>query len=98
MERLAQLTGPGSPFREEWWLLRRTRVVAHAKVLHVDRVVQVFRSFADADEADDQFYAELTPEDRLAMLLELIERHRSALGEAANRFERVHRVVELSQR
>jgi hypothetical protein len=32
------------------------------------------------------------------MLLELIERHRSALGEAANRFERVHCVVELSQR
>ena len=62
----------------------------------MDRVVHVFRNFDDADEADDQFYADLTPEDRLAMLLELVERHRSALGEAASRFERVHRIVELS--
>lgn len=58
----------------------------------------MFGSFEAADLADDQFYAELAPEDRLEMLLELIERHRSALGEAANRFERVHCVVELSQR
>jgi hypothetical protein len=57
----------------------------------------MFRSFEDANQADDQFYAELSPEDRLEMLLELIERHRSALGEAANRFERVHQFVELSQ-
>ena len=61
----------------------------------MDRVAQIFRSFEDADQADDQFYAELAPEERLAMLLELIERQRSALGEAANRFERVHQVVEL---
>lgn len=63
----------------------------------MDRVVQIFHSFEDADQADDQFYAELAPEDRLAMLLELIERQRSALGESAGRFERVHHVVELSQ-
>ena len=62
----------------------------------MDRVAQIFRSFEDADQADDQFYAELAPEERLAMLLELIERQRSALGEVANRFERVHQVVELS--
>jgi hypothetical protein len=63
----------------------------------MDRVVQTFRSFEDADRADDQFYAELTPEERLDILLELVERHRSALGEAADRFERVHRIVELSR-
>ena len=56
----------------------------------------MFRNFEDADEADDQFYADLTPEERLDMLLELVERHRSALGEAASRLERVYRVVELS--
>jgi WSTF, HB1, Itc1p, MBD9 motif 1 len=44
-----------------------------------------------------QFYADLTPEERLDILLELVERHRSALGEAASRFERVHCIVELSQ-
>lgn len=62
------------------------------------RVVQVFGSFEDADAADDQFYADLTPEERLDILLELVERHRSALGEAASRFERVHRIVDLAQR
>jgi len=61
------------------------------------RVARIFRSFEDADAADDQFYASLAPEERLDILLELVERHRSTLGEAANRFERVHRIVELSQ-
>jgi hypothetical protein len=51
----------------------------------------------DAEQADDEFYASLTPEERLDILLELVERHRSGLGEAASRFERVHRIVELSQ-
>jgi hypothetical protein len=58
----------------------------------------MFRSFEDADTADDQFYAGLTPEERLDIVLELVERHRSALGETASRLERVHRIVELSQR
>jgi hypothetical protein len=56
-----------------------------------------FGVFEDADRADDQFYADLKPEERLEMLLELIERHRSDFGEAASRFERVVRVVELSR-
>jgi hypothetical protein len=63
----------------------------------MDRVARVFDSFEAADRADDQFYAELTPQQRLDILLELSERHRGALGEAANRFERVHRIVELSK-
>jgi hypothetical protein len=63
----------------------------------VERVAQVLRTFEDAERADDQFYADLTPEARLDILLELVERQRSALGEAAERFERVHRIVELSQ-
>ena len=75
----------------------RRAVAGHARVDRVERVVQMFRSFEDADEADDQFYDGLTPEARLEMLLELVERHRSTLGEAANRFERVHRIVELSR-
>lgn len=58
----------------------------------------MFRSFDDADQADDEFYAELTPNERLDILLELVERHRSALGKAASRLERVHRIVELTQR
>jgi hypothetical protein len=64
----------------------------------VERVVQLFRRFEDADSADDRFYASLTQQERLDMLLELVERHRSALGEAAERFERVHCIAELSTR
>ena len=61
------------------------------------RVARVYRSFEDADRADDQHYANLTPAERLEILLELIESYRSSLGEAADRFERVHRIVELSR-
>ena len=64
----------------------------------VERVARVFRSFEAAEQADDEFYAHLKPEARLELLLELIERHRRSLGEAASRFERVHSVVELSRR
>jgi hypothetical protein len=63
----------------------------------MDRVAQVFDSFDKADRADDEYYAGLTPEERLDILLEMIERYRSSLGAAAERFERVHRIVELSR-
>ena len=63
----------------------------------MERDFQIFGSFEDAETADDQFYAGLTPEERLEILLELVERHRSARGEASSRLERVHRIVELSQ-
>jgi hypothetical protein len=62
----------------------------------VDRVAKVLKGFEQADEADDEFYAHITPQERLDILLELIERYRSDLGEAASRLERVHRVTELS--
>jgi hypothetical protein len=63
----------------------------------MDRVAQVFDSFEEAERADDEYYASLTPEERVDILLEMIERYRSSLGEAAERFERVHRIVELSR-
>jgi hypothetical protein len=63
----------------------------------MERVVRVFSSFDEAEQPDAAFYANLTPQERLDVLLELIERHRSALGPSAQRFERVHRVVELSR-
>jgi hypothetical protein len=63
----------------------------------MERVAQVFRSFEEAEQADDEYYASLTPEERLDILLTMIERHRSSLGEPAERFERVYRVVELAR-
>ena len=63
----------------------------------MDRGARVFRSFDEADRADEEYYANLSAEERLDVLLEIIERYRSSLGEAADRFERVHRVVELAR-
>jgi len=62
----------------------------------MDRVAQLFATFDEAERADDGFYAHLAPEERLDLLLELVERYRGDLGETANRFERVHRITELS--
>jgi hypothetical protein len=63
----------------------------------VDKVAKVFHSFEDADRADEAYYANLTPQERLDILLDLIEQHRRSLGETDQRLERVYRVTELSQ-
>jgi len=61
------------------------------------RFIGVFNSHEEADRAERAYYASLTPQERLEILLELIAAHRESLGEAAQGFERVHRVIELSQ-
>ena len=59
--------------------------------------LQVFHSFEDADQADEAYYAGLTPAERVDILLDLVASYRETFGEAAERFERVCRVVELSR-
>ena len=61
-------------------------------------VLRVFSSFREAEQADRAFYASLSPQERLDLLLDLVARQRESMGEAAQRLERVYRVVELSQR
>ena len=61
-------------------------------------VLRVFSSFREAEQADRAFYASLSPQERLDLLLDLVARQREAMGEAAQRLERVYRVVELSRR
>lgn len=61
------------------------------------RDLQVFDSHADAERADTLYYASLTPQERVDLLLDLIAAHREAMGEASERFERVCRVTELSE-
>ena len=38
----------------------------------MEKVIQVFRSFEDADEADEAYYAGLTPRERVDILLDII--------------------------
>ena len=63
----------------------------------MERTIRHFKSFAEAEEQEHAEYAALSPGERLDILLELIARYRESLGEAAEGFERVHRVVELSE-
>lgn len=66
--------------------------------VRMERRIEVFEGAEAADEADSAYYASLTPRERVDMLLELVERHRESLGEAAARFERVCRVAQLGER
>jgi hypothetical protein len=40
----------------------------------VERTIRVFRSFAEADQAEIDFYHSLTPQQRLEILFELVAR------------------------
>jgi hypothetical protein len=61
----------------------------------VEKVIRVFHSFEEADDADARFYADLSPEDRLKILIELRDRrHPDA---AQQRLARVYRVTKLEQ-
>lgn len=54
-----------------------------------------FRSFDEAEQADADYYASLTPEERVDLLLELVAAHQRASGEDGRPMERVCRVVRL---
>jgi hypothetical protein len=62
----------------------------------VEPVVQRFDNHADSAAADREYYRNLTPNQRLAILFELIQRYREDHG-CSERLERVYRIVELSQ-
>ncbi len=64
----------------------------------MEKVVAVFNSFEEAEQAEDAYYASLSPSERLDLLLDLVARYRESLGEAAEGFARVHHVTELSRR
>ena len=63
----------------------------------VERVIRKFDSFKEAERADADHYAALTPQERVNVLLYLVESYRQSLGETSERLERVYRVVELSK-
>jgi hypothetical protein len=62
----------------------------------MEKVARIFRSHREADEADQEYFARLTPQERLDIFLEVLARGRAG-DEAAERLERVYRVVELSK-
>ena len=59
-----------------------------------DRTVRVFRNFKEAEEADREFYRNLTPAERLKIWLELC--HFERLDEPEQRLQRVYRIAPLA--
>ncbi|HVX85930.1 MAG TPA: hypothetical protein VH253_14200 [Phycisphaerae bacterium] len=62
----------------------------------MQKVVQKFESHASADAADDAYYRSLTPQQRLQILLTLIERGKKP-HELGQRPARVCRIVKLRE-
>jgi hypothetical protein len=63
----------------------------------MDRSLAVYETHAQAEAANKAYYRSLTPNERVVLLLELIAAYRENVGEAAERFERVCRVIALEQ-
>ena len=64
----------------------------------MEKVARVFASFEEADEADRQAYARMSPQERIEMLLLLRRMMVKEDDESAERLERVLRVVKLPRR
>ena len=60
----------------------------------MERKVQIFKSFAEAKEADKKYYHSLTPAQRIQILLLL--RYQYYGDELNNKFVRVCRIVKRS--
>ena len=61
----------------------------------MEKVIRVFDSFDEADEADALFRSRMTPGQRVDIFFEIRERARTNAAEP--RLERVCRVLELEQ-
>lgn len=61
----------------------------------MEKVARVFHSFAEAEQADWDYYESLSPQQRLEIVCELIAR--SQPNETEQRLERVCRVIELQE-
>lgn len=89
-------------------LLRLSEVNELAALLHPIGLVPGVRKGRSMEEAngpasgksaaDRAYYSSLSSQERLDLLLEIIANHREVLGDAATRFERAHRIIDLSSR
>ena len=60
----------------------------------IDCTISVFRNFKEAEEADRDFYRNLTPAERLKIWFELC--HFERLDEPEQRLQRVYRIAPLA--
>ena len=62
----------------------------------MDKPIKIFRSFAEAERADREYYRSLTPSERIQILLMLRKQHYGS-DEIANKFQRVCRIIKRSE-
>ncbi len=58
------------------------------------KVVRVFKSFAEAEAADREYYRNLTPEQRLKILFNIVATNEADQNGAQERLQRVYRVTQ----
>jgi uncharacterized protein YdeI (YjbR/CyaY-like superfamily) len=61
----------------------------------MEKAARVFHSFAEADQAEKEYYRSLTPEQRLEILFDLVKTQQP--DEVEPRLERVYRVIKLQE-
>lgn len=60
------------------------------------RTIRVFKSFAEAENADKEYYRSLTPAQRIEMLLILRDQYHPYPNDVTEGFKRVYRVIKRS--
>ena len=60
------------------------------------KTIRVFKSFAEAENADKEYYRGLTPAQRIAMLLILRDQYSPYPNDITEGFKRVYRVIKRS--
>ena len=76
----------------EWLRLKLLGVTSDGMLSFVEKTVRKFKSFAEGEKSDRDFYKKLSPQERLNILLKLSEH------EPERRLERVYRVIKLPRR
>jgi len=61
----------------------------------MEKVWKKYNSFEEADRAEDEYYSSLSPDQRVAILLELVARYGKLFGGTSAGFERIFRVARL---
>jgi hypothetical protein len=62
----------------------------------MEKNIQFFKTFADAEEADKKYYQSLTPAQRIEILLILRKQFQSPEDESRGRLKRVCRIIKRS--
>jgi hypothetical protein len=64
----------------------------------MEKVIRVFNSFDDAEAADREYYRNLTPEQRLRVLFNIVAEDEAGKDGTQKGFQRVCRVTERRRR